>query len=166
MDRPTAVSPPTGLSLARALLVVNGAIDALSGVLMFVAAEPIVWFLGIGNPLIVEAVGVVLALFGAGVFWLGLRALAPAGPGSRGDQRHVGRRYRHRPARGHTHFERGWSLGRGDRRGYRRALRCGAALRPREDGLIASPARRNVERGCATSMVGEGMSGSEVGGGA
>jgi hypothetical protein len=76
MDRPTAVSPPTGLSLARALLVVNGAIDALSGVLMFVAAGPIASFLGIGNPLIMEAVGVVLALFGAGVFWLGLRALS------------------------------------------------------------------------------------------
>jgi hypothetical protein len=43
---------------------------------MFVAAEPIASFFGIGNPLIVEAVGVVLALFGVGVFWLGLRALS------------------------------------------------------------------------------------------
>ena len=76
MDRPTAVSPPTGLSLARALLVVNGAIDALSGVLMFVAAGLIASFLGIGNPLIVEAVGVVLALFGAGVFWFSLRTVS------------------------------------------------------------------------------------------
>jgi hypothetical protein len=76
MDRPTAVSPPTGLSLARALLVVNGAIDALSGVLMFVAAGPIASFLGIGKPLIVEAVGVVLALFGAGVFWFSLRTVS------------------------------------------------------------------------------------------
>ncbi len=76
MDRPTAVSPPTGLSLARALLLVNGAVDGLSGVLMLVAAGPIASFLGIGNPLILEAVGAVLALFGAGVFWLSLRALS------------------------------------------------------------------------------------------
>ena len=76
MDRPSAVSPPTGLSLARALLLVNGAVDGLSGVLMLVAAGPIASFLGIGNPLIVEAVGVVLALFGAGVFWLGLRTVS------------------------------------------------------------------------------------------
>ncbi len=74
MDRPTAVSPPNGLSLARALLLVNGAVDGLSGVLMLVAAGPIASFLGIGDPLIVEAVGVVLALFGAVVFWRGLRS--------------------------------------------------------------------------------------------
>ncbi len=74
MDRPTAVSPPTGLSLARALLLVIGAVDGLSGVLMLVAAGPIASFLGIGDPLIVEAVGVVLALFGAVVFWRGLRS--------------------------------------------------------------------------------------------
>ena len=74
MDRPSAVSPPTGLSFARALLLVNGAVDALSGVLMLVAAGPIALFLGIGNPLIVEAVGAVLALFGAVVFWRGLRS--------------------------------------------------------------------------------------------
>lgn len=74
MDRPTAVSSPTGLSLARALLLVNGAVDGLSGVLMLVAAGSIALFLGVGNSLIVEAVGVVLVFFGAGVFWFGLRS--------------------------------------------------------------------------------------------
>jgi hypothetical protein len=76
MDQPTAVSPPIGLSLARVLLLVNGAIDGLSGVLMLVAAGPIASFLGIGNALIVEAVGVVLALFGGGVFCLSLRTVS------------------------------------------------------------------------------------------
>jgi hypothetical protein len=56
----------------RALLLVNSAVDGLSGVLMLAAARSIASFLGVGNPLIVEAVGVVLVLCGVAVFWLGL----------------------------------------------------------------------------------------------
>ena len=71
MDRPSAASPLT--DLARTLLL-NGAVDGLSGVFMLAAAGSIASFLGVGNPLIVEAVGAVLVLFGAAVFWLGLES--------------------------------------------------------------------------------------------
>src|SRR5215212_8903927 len=70
MDRPSAASPLT--DLARTLLLLNGAVDSLSGVFMLAAAGSIASFLGVGNPLIVEAIGAVLVLFGAAVFWLGL----------------------------------------------------------------------------------------------
>jgi hypothetical protein len=72
MDRPSAASPLT--DLARTLLLLNGAVDGLSGVFMLAAAGSIASFLGVGNPLIVEAVGAVLVLFGAAVFWLGLES--------------------------------------------------------------------------------------------